>query len=292
MELDGQAVRLIDAHCHINFSAYQADAAAVVGRSLAAGIGLIAVGSQAETSEAAVQAAETYRGVWAIVGLHPSHLFEQPFEDAEEALHARPEKFDAGYYRGLVRRSPKVVALGECGLDYHHLPPNAPVAEVKAEQERVFRAHLDLCLELDLPVMIHCRDAHEDVIRVLSEYAAAGRRVRGDMHCFSGGWAEAERYLDLGLHLSFTGNVTYPPRKSDLAAGRETLPDVARRVPLDRILVETDAPYLAPVPRRGERNEPAYVAHVAAKIAELKKLPVEEVERQTLENTARLFRLA
>ena len=291
MQLDGKAVRLIDAHCHLNFNAYKNDAEAVIRRSLDAGIGLIVVGSQSATSAAAAALAAGHDGLRAIVGLHPIHLFEQKFEDEEEALHGRREDFDSAFYRRLVRDNPRVVALGECGIDYHHMPPDVPTDEAKAKQEAVFRGHLDLALELDLPVMVHCRDAHEDVIRILSEYAAAGRAVRGDMHCFSGGWAEAERYLRLGLHISFTGNLTYPPRKSDLAAGRETLQDVARRAPLDRILVETYAPYLSPVPHRGERNEPAYVAAVAAKIAELKGLPVEEVERQTLENTARLFRL-
>jgi len=285
------AVRLIDAHCHLNFNAYKEDAAAVIGRSLDKGIGLIAVGTQSATSSSAVELAGKYDGVWAIIGLHPIHLFSHEVDEEEEAFRSRSEKFDADLYRRLARSSSKVVALGECGLDYYHLPAEIPLQEQKAGQEAAFRAHLDLARELDLPVMIHCRDAHAEVANVLREYAGAGQPVRGDIHCFTGTWAEAERYLELGLYLSFTGIITFPPRAADKAAGKETIQDVIRKTPLDRILVETDAPYLAPVPFRGKRNEPAYVNYVAAEVAKIKKLPVEEVERQTLQNTKDLFRL-
>jgi len=286
-----QAVRLIDAHCHVNFNAYKNDAETVVERTLRQGIGLVVVGSQRSSSSAAVELAERFDGVWAIIGLHPIHLFGQDIDEEEGAFHSRSEDFSPDFYRGLAKRSAKVVALGETGLDYYHLPPDLPAGQVKDKQETVFRAHLDLAIELGLPVMIHCRDAHADVIRVLQDFNDAGKPARGDIHCFSGTWTEAERYLKLGFYISFTGNITFPPRSADKASGRETLQDVVRRTPLDRIIVETDAPYLAPVPMRGQRNEPAYVKYVAAEIAKLKDLPVENVERQTLRNTKDLFRL-
>ncbi len=285
------APRLIDAHCHVNFHAYRNDADDVIRRSLSQDIGLINVGTQIDTSRRAVELAEAYPNVWAIIGLHPIHLFEQEVDDEEERLHTRSEKFDADGYRALVRSSRKVVGLGECGLDYFHVPAGVSKEEMAERQKAAFRAHLDLALDLDLPVMIHCREAHDDLVAVLREYAAAGRRVRGDIHCFTGTWAEAEQYLELGLYISFTGIVTFPPKKADLAAGKQTLADVARRTPLDRILVETDAPYLAPEPFRGKRNEPAYVRYVAAKIAALHGISQDEAEKRTLRNTRELFRL-
>ncbi len=286
-----ESPRLIDAHCHVNFNAYRNDADDVIRRCLSQGVGLINVGTQIDTSRRAVELAETYDGVWAIIGLHPIHLFEQEVDEEEETLHTRSEQFDADGYRSLVRSSGKVVGLGECGLDYFHVPQDVSREEMAARQRAAFRSHLDLALELDLPVMIHCREAHDDLVAILREYAGAGRKVRGDVHCFTGTWAEAAQYLELGLYVSFTGIVTFPPKKADLAAGKEPLADVARRMPLDRILVETDAPYLAPEPFRGKRNEPAYVRYVAAKIAALHGLSPDEMEKIALRNTKELFRL-
>lgn len=287
-----KAVRLIDAHCHLNFNAYRNDLDAVAARSLEQGIGFVVVGSQSTTSRRAVDLAEKYDGAWAIIGLHPIHLFAQEIDEEEDEFISRSESFDPEFYRRLARSSRKVVAIGECGLDYFHLPKDVPAETVKAEQARVFRAQLDLALELDLAVMIHSRDSADDIIKILEEYRVAGKSLRGDVHCFSGGWSEAERYLNLGLHISFTGIVSFPPRAADKKAGKETLADVAKKVPLERLLVETDAPYLAPVPFRGKRNEPAYVQYVAAEIAKIKGLSVSEVESQTLHNTRELFRLA
>jgi len=137
--------------------------------------------------------------------------------------------------------------------------------------------------------MVHCRDAHDDLAAILSEHRDAGTPLSGNIHCFIGTMAEAERYVALGFYISFTGIVTYPPRKADVAAGRETLAQVTAALPLDRILIETDAPYLAPVPRRGERNEPAYVRHVAQHIAAARGITPEEVAAATTANARRLF---
>jgi TatD DNase family protein len=281
-------MRLIDCHSHVNFNAYRDDAEAVISRAREQGIGMLAVGSQRTTSERAVTVAEKYDDVWAVIGLHPTHTFSHHVDEEEDSFQTREEVFDIDGYRTLAKSSKKVVAIGECGLDYYRLPDDADVAAIKLRQHAAFRSQLDLAHELGLPVMIHCRDAHDDVAEILEEYAAAGKILRGDVHCFTGTWAEAERYLKLNFFISFTGIITFPPRKEEVAKG-ETLQDVVRRVPLEKLLVETDAPYLSPIPFRGKRNEPAYVTHVAAKVAELKNLPVDEVERQVLRNAKTLF---
>ncbi len=281
-------MKLIDAHCHVNFGAYKLDAEDTIRRSLAQGVGLINVGSQRDTSARAVEMAAKYDGVWAVIGLHPIHLHEMEIDEQEEKFCSRAERFDADLYRQMAKNK-KVVAIGECGLDYYHVPPGMSVEALAEEQKRLFRTHIDLALELGLPLMLHCRDAHADMLAVIKEYAGAGKQVRGDVHCFTGTWAEAEQYLKLGLYISFTGIITYKPRAADLAAGKEILTDVVKKVPLDRLIVETDAPYLSPVPHRGKRNEPAYVEFVAKKVAEVKGLSFEKVAEATLENTKRLF---
>jgi TatD DNase family protein len=296
-------LRLIDAHCHVNFRAYRDDAEAVIRRSLERGIGMITVGSQQDTSRSAVETAKRFDGVWAIVGLHPIHLFKTPVDEEENEFMSRAENFDVDFYRKLADESNgKVVGIGECGLDYFHVPAGASRDEFIERQKNQFRVQLDLARDVGLPVMIHSRDPrpeeaagwpspHDDILDILFEYAAADRSVAGDVHCFGGTWEQAERYLELGFHISFTGNITFPPRKRDLAAGLMTAPELARRVPLERLLVETDAPYLAPVPHRGERNEPAYVEFVAREIARLRGISFEELAAATLANTKRLFRL-
>ncbi|HTK04610.1 MAG TPA: TatD family hydrolase [Candidatus Eisenbacteria bacterium] len=278
----------IDAHSHINFNAYKDDAEEVIRRAVEDGTGMLAVGSQITTSERATDYAAKHDWIWAVVGLHPTHLYDHFVDEQEIHYKSRNETFDPDAYRALAKL-PKVVGIGECGLDYYRLPEGADHDAIKKKQHDTFREQLDLAHELDLPVMIHCRDAHGDVSTILEEYRDRGRPLRGDVHCFTGTWAEAERYLALGFYISFTGIVTFPPKAAD--KGKETLADVARRVPLERLLIETDAPYLAPVPHRGKRNEPAYVKHVGAFIAHLKGLETAEVEARTLQNTKDLFRL-
>lgn len=282
-------LKRIDAHSHINFNAYKDDAEEVIRRSVDDGTGMLAVGSQSTTSERAVEYAELHDGIWAVVGLHPTHLYDHVVDEQEVHYTSRNETFDPAFYGALAARSKKVVGIGECGLDYYRLPDGADHDAIKRKQHETFRMHLDLAHGLGLPVMIHCRDAHGDVASILEEYQAAGKAVRGDVHCFTGTWTEAERYLALGFYISFTGIVTFPPKASE--KGKGTLADVARRVPLESMLIETDAPYLAPVPHRGKRNEPAYVKHVGEFIAGIKGLDVAEVERQTLANTKNLFNL-
>lgn len=298
-----QQLQLFDIHCHINFNAYKDDAAEVIQRSLEQGIGLFAVGSQASTSRRAVEYANHYENVWAVIGLHPIHLFEQQIDETEaggELAHfrSRSEQLNIDYYRQLASTSDRVVGIGECGLDYYHVPIGVDWTEFRQLQEQAFRKQIDLALEFDLPIMIHSRnsaagttDVHADIKTILQGYVTAGRPVKGDVHCFSGTVQDMRDYIDLGMYISFTGNLTYKPRQIDIERN-ETLWDVARAAPLDRILVETDAPYLSPVPHRGERNEPAYVRYVVQKLAELKNMPVEKVERQIRENVRCLFRVS
>lgn len=277
---------LVDTHCHLHFQGFKENRAEVIKRAQAAGILMITVGTKARTSRDAVVLAEKHDGMWATVGLHPNHLHAYPL-DVEEEIVPKPEDFDAAIYRELAKNL-KVVAIGECGLDYYRIDERADREEIKRKQQEVFRAHLNLADELNLSVIIHCRDAHADVQKILKEYLATGKLARrGVIHCFTGTKLEAEAYLPLGFLISFTGIITFPPRKDQ----QETLADVVRALPLDRIMIETDAPYLAPVPFRGKQNEPTYVRYVAEKVAEITGAAFDTVADATSKNARQLFRI-
>lgn len=280
----------------------------VITRTLGQGIRLITIGTQSTTSANGLKAAEHYDGVWATVGLHPNHLCEQEFFDANELtpddhvpsstmgtpapdhVKTRCERFDREFYLPLARH-PKCVAIGECGLDYYRIPEHLDRNEVIAAQKEAVRQQFELASEVGLPVVIHCRDAHADQLAIVKQFIEEGKlQRRGVVHCFTGTLEEAQAYIALGFAISFTGVITFPPRKSDVRpSGLSPLQQVVRDLPLEHIMVETDAPYLTPVPHRGERNEPAYVRFVAEKVAELKRIPLEEVERVTTQNVMRVF---
>ncbi len=297
-------LRLYDTHAHTQFNAFKDDGHEVIRRTLAAGTWMNLIGSQIDTSKRAVEYAEKYtEGVYAIVGLHPTHLFSTYVDEDEIQFKSREEEFDPAVYRELAK-SKKVVGIGECGLDYYRLSealeksehdhdrlgPTPALAEVKEKQKVVFRQQLDLAHELNLPLSIHCRDsstgltagAYDDLYDVLVEKTYTPS-LQAAMHCYLGTWEQAQKFLDLGLSISFSGIVTFKSAKA--------LQEVARQVPLDRLLVETDCPYLTPEPHRGERNEPAYVEFVARKIAELKGVSFDEVARVTTENARKLFKI-
>jgi TatD DNase family protein len=255
----------VDSHAHIDGEEFDADRDDVVARARAAGVAAILnVGTgdpHTGSLERAVRVAESYECVYAAAGVHPhdARLFD---DEAGERL------------RKLLAGSPRAVAWGEIGLDYHydHSPRDV--------QREVFRRQLRLAREARLPVIIHSREADEDTIRILAEeWPGAGRA--GVMHCFGGGRWMAERALELGFYVSFAGNVTF--KKA------EPLREVARMIPPERLLVETDCPYLAPVPHRGRRNEPAYVADTARFLADLRGTTPEEMGRATTDNLMRLF---
>lgn len=284
---------LIDTHAHLNFGAFKDDCDETIKRALAGDTWLINVGSQSTTSERAVEIAEKYpEGVYAAVGLHPTHLFEMEVDETEidVKFKSRCEKWNAKFYENLAKNK-KVVAIGEIGLDYNFIPKNVDFEMAKKCQQEVFRQALDSADKVNLPVIIHSRDTHDDIIPILKEYLAAGKlQRRGVLHCFTGNWADAKRYLDLGFLISFTGIITFNPRPNQLAAQQQIL-EVVKNIPLQKIMVETDSPYLTPDPHRGKRNEPLYVEYVARKIAEIKNLSFEEVAAATTKTAQAFFRI-
>lgn len=282
---------VLDYHAHVNFNAYKDDADHVISRALSNGVHMVLVGAQFSTSERAVKMAEKYStGVWAAVGLHPTHLIEQEIHDPEASYTTHAEVFDGAAYHKLAAH-PKVVAIGECGLDYYHFPKSVGHDEVRvliADQMETLRAHIRLASELGLPLILHCRprpdskdDAYWDMIKIIKEERAKGLRVEGVAHCFLGTQEVADDLVQLGFKIGFTGVVTFKSATD--------LQQIARNLPLASIVVETDCPYLAPVPHRGERNEPLYVRFIAKKIAELRGADEHIVEDALYQNTVQLF---
>ena len=253
---------LFDSHAHLDDPRFEGDLELVLQRAREVGVEhILTVGAEPDRLEAPVRIAQEYPGVWAGVGLH---AHEARYYD--RAVEARIRELLA---------EPRVVAVGEIGLDYHYMHSPRDV------QLAVFRAQLELACELDKPVVVHVREAHEDALAILTEFRG---RLTGVIHCFSGDVRQAEAYLDLGLHLGFGGVVTF--KRADLTR------QVAALVPEERLLVETDAPYLAPVPFRGKRCEPAHVTLTALRLAELRSTVPTELARTTTANAMRLFRLA
>jgi len=276
---------LIDTHCHVNFRAYENDLAEVINRCSKANIAMITVGSQIDTSRAAVSVAEKYQGVWAAVGLHPNHLHAQEFIDDQEvdqqkSIKTRTEKFSQADYLDLARH-PKVVAIGENGLDYYRLPPGDH-EQMKEDQKNAVREHIKLSHEIGKPIIVHCRDAHADQLEILKSAIEQDQLTkRGVIHCFTGTLEEAQKYIEIGFLISLTGILTFS----------KELQTTVQQLPLSSLMVETDAPYLTPVPHRGKRNEPMYVQHVAKCLAELKGVSFEEIAEITTKNAIRIFQL-
>jgi TatD DNase family protein len=278
----------IDIHCHVNFNAYEPDRDEVIQRALDDQTHMIVVGTQQNTSEMAVELTKAYpEGVHAIIGLHPIHTDKSYHDEAEigegsDEFTSRGEIFDMDFYRNLAQ-SGKVVGIGETGLDYYRTEPESLQKQLDA-----FHAQIQLALELDLPLMLHVRpsqdsmDAYHDVLDILETYKKDyGEKLRGDVHFFAGDISVAQRFLDMGFYISFTGVITFAKMYKELV----------QFVPLDRIMSETDCPYVTPVPYRGERNEPVFVQEVVKKIAEWKELEFEEVREAVYENAKRLFNL-
>lgn len=250
---------MIDSHCHIYGPKYEDDRDQVIARAQAAGVRqILVVGCDVKDSRMALDFAKSTAGVFAAVGIHPHHA-DQFDEHSLSELRA-------------LTTGDEVVALGEMGLDFYY--DNSP----RPEQQRAFEQQLILARELGMPVVIHTRDAEDETAQVLAQHPP---ETGGHVHCFTGSMGFASDLLDLGLHIGFTGIITFPRS--------EALREVVRMVPLERILIETDSPFLAPVPHRGRRNEPAYVVQVAEKIAELKQCSVEEVSEATDRNFAQLY---
>lgn len=254
---------MIDSHCHLDDEQFDSDRSQTIERAIEAGVELmlsIGTGDGPPDLEAAVRLADEFEPVYATVGVHPHN-----------AAKAGERTFDD--LRALLSH-PKVIALGEIGLDYHYnFSPRERQRDIFIEQMKIAR-------EARIPIVIHTREAWEDTFALLREHwTPAG--LSGIMHCFTGGPEEARTALDLGFCLSFGGVVTFPKALDNQEAARQT--------PLDRLLVETDSPYLAPVPYRGKRNEPAFVIHTARKVAELRRISIQELEATTSDNFRRLF---
>jgi len=253
-----------DTHAHLDFQQYKNDRGQVIQRARRAGIHwIINPGASLVSSRRSVRLAQDHPGIYAGVGIHP--------HDAVELDPAALEEL-----RALAGR-PKVVAIGEIGLDYYR--DRSP----RDVQRRAFRQQLDLAKDLNLPVILHDRDAHADIMAILERWFAAGGRGRGIFHAFSGDIELAQRVLEMGFHIAIGGPVTFHNARR--------LAEVATHIPLERLLVETDCPYLTPHPHRGERNEPAFVRLVIARLAELKKVDVDYLARVTAGNARRLFDL-
>ena len=249
-----------DSHAHLTEDCFAQDFDTVVDNMKAASVtGMMEIGFDLPSSEKAVQLAERFDWVHAAVGSHP--------DDAEQVDEAR-----IAVYRGLCR-NPRVKAIGEIGLDYHYEEPGREV------QQRAFRMQLALAQELSMPVVIHEREAHEDGLRILEEFPT----IRGVFHCFSGSYEMAKELIKRGWYIGFTGVVTFKNARKAV--------ETAANIPLDRILIETDCPYMAPEPFRGRRCDPSLVPYVAKKIADLRGLSPEAVAAATAENAKRCFRI-
>lgn len=293
-------MQIFDAHTHIHFPAYDKDREEVIKRARAVGVKMIAVGTSFQTSQEAVFLAEKYpEDIWATAGFHPSHvvpkftpsqdinfgggdLFSWYF-DKNELRQPVQEQFNPGNFRKLAQH-PKVVAIGECGLDYYRIR-NKELG-IKEKQRNIFLEQIKLAEEVKKPLMIHCRpskgtdDAYEDLLKILNaeRYTLNAKKI---IHFFVGSLNVAKKLLEADCHFTFGGVITFV-RDYD---------EVIKYLPLDRILLETDAPYVAPVPYRGQRNEPSYVVEVAKKMAEIKNLDLKTVKKTTVNNSVRVFGL-
>jgi len=301
---------LIDTHGHINFNAFYEDGEEVLKRTLEAGMQVIMPGSQYSTSKRAVEIAERYeQGVYAAIGLHPIHIGEQRKVDVLEVqssldfarafgseaqarrdkqsweeFETRAEEFDYEAYKKLAQ-SKKVVAIGEVGLDYYYFPKSKTRREEMRQKQKVaLQAQMDLADEFGLPVILHCRVAHDDLLEILNtKYLIHNAPLRGVVHSYTGTAEQAKKFMDLGLYFGFNGlilkNVPALPSPEEVIAF----------IPLDRIVLETDSPYLTPPQAPKERNEPLFLQYVAEEIAQIKKISLQEVAETTTNNAKKLF---
>jgi len=278
--------KLIDSHTHVQFAAYDADRDAVIQRALENGVWCINVGTQRDTSKKAVELAEQYEGLFATVGLHPIHT-EKSYHDAQElgasedakGFSSRGEVFDKPYYASLAAH-PKTVAIGECGLDYFRLPNDE---KSKQTQKDVFEKHITVAVDVRKSLMCHCRpsknnqDAYDELYEIVKPRIDTLKATV--LHFFVGNLDTAKKFLDLGFYFTFGGVITFARNYDEVIA----------YLPLDRILLETDAPYVTPEPYRGKRNEPAHIVEVAKRMCELKKTDIEALQYKILKNNRTVF---
>ena len=272
--MNSKHIKYIDIHSHLGFGDYSQDLKEVIKRMEDSGVATITIGTDLESSKEAVKIAAEFENVWACIGSHPADKKDFIFEEKD--------------FAELVK-NPKVVAIGECGLDYFRLELGQgfplmdqgetltdAVQEEKNRQKKEFIKQIEFSIKYNKPLMLHIRDAYDDAYEILSKYKG---KARGNMHFFAGSLDWAKKFIDLGFTISFTGVITFA-RQYD---------EIIKNIPLDKIHAETDSPYVAPIPYRGKRNEPTYVIEVVKKIAEIRGEDFEKVRVQLIENTRRVF---
>jgi TatD DNase family protein len=252
---------IIDSHCHPQFPQFELDRAKVIERAITAGVGMVCVGTGLDTSEQAVVLAKQYEGLWASVGIHPHHASDGDLNEnnLSESLAAAAR----------LIKDESVVAIGEVGLDYYHADPAS-----YGFQKELLLSQMSLARQTNKPLIIHCRDAHEDMLKLLPAHDC-----RGVIHSFNGSKELAEEYIRRGFHIGLNAIVTYAKAYEDMVIA----------IPMGRLLLETDAPYLAPAPYRGQRNEPVYILEIAQAVAKMKGVTVDDLITRTTQNTKQLF---
>ena len=284
-------MKLIDTHTHINLRAFKDDAHETIQRALDAGVAIVNVGTQIDTSRQAVELLKDFsENVYAVIGLHPTHTYAHEYEDDEEVkFKTREEHFDANLYRDLAVDS-RVVGIGECGLDYYRMPEGRDSEEIKNMQRAAFMDQINLALELDKALCVHCRptegteDAYEEMLEIISKVKTENPNLRFEIHCYTGSPEIALKFAELGGFIGLNGIITFD--KTDRSK------QVVEVLPLEAIILETDAPYLSPKAHRGQRNEPSYLSEIAEQIAEWKNVFVEEVAEITTANAKKLFNVS
>ena len=275
---------IFDSHTHLNLAAFDGDREEVIDRTLKEKVSAINIGTCLETSKKAIAIANQYENFWATVGLHPSHTIPLKIDKNELILNdsesgfLNPEVFNKEYEDLL--KNPKVVAIGECGLDHSYLRDFSEIDREKYKEieENEFRKQIKAAEKYNLVLCLHVRNLYDKALDILEEESY---KSGGVFHFFTGNIFEAKQIIERGFYLGFSGIITYS----------QDMDNVIKEIPLEKMLIETDAPYVAPVPYRGQRNEPIYVKEVAKKIAQIKKLPLEKIEEVTFKNTVKLFKL-
>lgn len=269
-------MKIIDSHAHVHDPKFDDDRDAVIQRALDDEMShIITIGTNGKTSQQAIDLAEKYDCVYATIGLHPLHLFEASDCDPEEQF---VEGFDHAKYLDLAKHE-KVVAIGEVGLDYHHFDNGDDIDAIKKKQGEVFKKFIDICNEVDKPIVVHCWDGYDDLLQVLSEHPV---NKRGVIHSYIGSWKNAQKFIALGYKIGLNGIVTYG----------ESYEKLMHNIDLKDVLIETDCPYLPPRPLpREDRCEPRDARLVVQKIADVKNMSIDDVITRTTENTKQLFSL-
>ncbi len=278
--------RLVDTHAHLNFFDYEKDWKETIERSLGKGVWMINIGTNFQSSQRAITITEEYStGIFAAIGLHPTNIEYEKFKLFSEKGIKKPENFlekdfDIEGYENLAKNK-KVVAIGEIGLDYFYKPKDlAELDGYKAKQKEIFEKQLDFAEKMGLPVIIHCRDAHDEMIAILEQRVAKGRQLRGVIHCFNGTIVQAEKYLALGLFIGINGIIF-----------KMKLEETIKKIPLEKIILETDCPFLVPPMAGSKRNEPGFLPFIVEKLAEIKGIDFETVSKTTTHNANQLFKL-